>query len=139
MSDYNRPLPIPDAGTEAFWQALRRHSFILPLCRSCGKYHFYPRELCPYCHSEDLDWKEVSGNGSIYTFTIVRRAASPEFKADLPFAVGLVALDEGPRITTNITAKNVENLRIGQKVKIRFEDVTDVVTLPRFQLVEDLI
>lgn len=134
---YNRPLPVMDAGTKPFWDALRRHSLEVPICRSCGQHHFYPRELCPHCHSDDLEWAKLSGTGEIYTFTIVRRPSGEEFTPDVPFIVALVTLMEGPRITASIVTDNVEAVRIGQKVKVFFDDVTNEITFARFQMTGD--
>ena len=101
-SAYEKPLPVVDPGTEPFWRAAREHRLSIPRCRSCGKHHFYPRELCPHCHSDDLEWTDVSGKGEIYTYTIARKPAGPVFAADVPYVIAMIALDEGPRMLTNI-------------------------------------
>jgi uncharacterized protein len=73
--------------------------------------------LCPHCHSAAVEWTDVSGRGTIYTFTIARRPAGPAFKPDVPYVVALVELEEGPRLMTNILTPDVASVRIGQKVR----------------------
>ena len=64
MSDvYEKPQPVIDPGTRPFWDAAREHRLSIPRCNACGRHHFYPRELCPHCHSDDLEWTDVSGRG----------------------------------------------------------------------------
>lgn len=138
MSDaiYEKPLPVIDPGTKPFWDAAKEHRLSIPKCNACGKYHFYPRELCPHCHSDDLEWTDVSGKGEVYSYTIARKPAGPAYAPDVPYIIAMIALDEGPRMLTNIVASDVETVRIGDRVQVRFEDVTPYVTLPKFVVVQ---
>ncbi len=131
---YDKPLPVIDPGTRPFWDAARDHRLSIPKCKSCGKYHFYPRELCPHCHSDDLEWTDISGLGEIYSFTIARRPAGPVYADDVPYVIAMIALDEGPRMMTNLIVDDVETVQIGDRVAVHFDDVTDEVTLPKFVL-----
>lgn len=137
MSDaeYQKPLPVIDPGTKPFWDAARGHRLSIPHCKACGEHHFYPRELCPHCHSDDIEWTDVSGNGEIYSFTIARKPAGPVFADDVPYVIAMIELDEGPRMLTNILTNDVDSVRIGDRVKVRFDDVTPEVTLPKFAVV----
>ena len=132
---YEKPLPVIDPGSAPFWEAAREHRLSIPRCLDCGKHHFYPRELCPHCHSDNLEWSDVSGRGSIYTFTIARRPAGPAYADDVPYVIALIDLAEGPRMMTNVIASDVEAVRIGDAVEVVFDDVTDEVTLPKFKTV----
>ena len=132
---YEKPLPASDVETKPYWDAAREHRLVLQQCQSCKKYVFYPRALCPHCHSDRLAWKPASGEGTIYTFTVARRPAGPTFKADTPYVIALIDLKEGPRMMSNIVAKDVAGVRIGQKVRVVFDDVTPEVTLPKFEIV----
>jgi len=129
---YDKPLPTIDAESRPFWQALRERRLAIMRCGACGEHFFYPRLLCPHCHDAAVEWVDASGRGKIYTFTIARRPAGPAFKADVPYVVALVELEEGPRLMTNIVTSDVESLRIGQAVRVVFDDVTDEVTLAKF-------
>lgn len=130
---YAKPLPTIDPGTRPFWDAAKSHRLMIPKCRDCGEYHFYPRELCPHCHSDALDWTNVSGRGEIYSFTIARRPAGPAFADDVPYIIAMIKLEEGPRMLTNLKVDDVETVNIGDSVQVHFEDVTDEVTLPKFE------
>jgi uncharacterized protein len=132
---YEKPLPVVDAETKPYWDGAKAHKFCLQQCQDCGKYVFYPRALCPYCHGERLVWKEASGDGTIYTFTIARRPAGPAFKAEAPYVIALIDLKEGPRTMTNIVTQDVASVKIGQKVRVHFDEVTPEVTLPKFVVI----
>lgn len=131
---YLKPQPVIDPGTKPFWDAARAHHLSIPRCRACGRHHFYPRELCPYCHSDDIEWTDVTGRGEVYSYTIARKPAGPVFEADVPYVIALIALDEGPRMMTNIITADVDSVRICDRVRVRFEDVTPGLTLPKFVL-----
>ena len=131
---YEKPQPVIDPGTQPFWSAAREHRLSIPRCRSCGQHHFYPRELCPHCHSDEIEWIDASGKGEIYSFTIARKPAGPVFAADTPYVIAMIALQEGPRMLTNIITKDVDQVRIGDRVTVKFDDVTPDLTLPKFTL-----
>lgn len=130
---YEKPLPVVDPESAPYWAALKERRLILKHCRDCGRHHFYPRALCPHCHSDALEWSDARGTGSIYSYTVARRPAGPAFKADAPYVVAVVELDEGARMMTNIVTDDVESIRIGQRVAVTFDAVTDEITLPKFK------
>ncbi len=129
----NRPLPHPDPATAPYWVAASRRKFTLPQCESCGKFHFYPRALCPHCGSHTIRWSSPTGLGSVYSMTVVHRAPSPSFEAMVPYVVALVALDEGPHLMSNIVNCAAADVRIGQRVKATFSDLADGFALPVFE------
>lgn len=131
---YQKPQPVIDPGTKPFWDAAREHRLSIPLCEDCGKHHFYPRELCPHCHSDKLRWADASGGGEVYSYTIARKPAGPVFAEDVPYVIAMITLDEGPRMLTNIITADVDSVRIGDRVRVRFDDVTPELTLPKFVL-----
>ncbi len=128
-----RPLPLIDAETEPFWRAAKERRLSIPRCLDCGKHHFYPRVLCPHCHSERLEWVDVSGQGTIYSFTVARKPAGPAFAAEVPYVIALVDLADGPRMMTNIVTATPDAVRIGDLVEVLFEDIAPEVTLPKFR------
>jgi uncharacterized OB-fold protein len=134
----DRPLPVLDDDSRPFWAAVRDRSLRVQRCLECRRYVFYPRALCPHCHADRLEWAECSGRGTIYSYTVARRPAGPAFAADVPYVVVLVDLDEGVRLLSNLVTADVESVRIGARVVVRFEDVTDEVTLPLFELADDV-
>lgn len=128
------PLPVIDADSQEYWAAAARHEFKLPYCNGCNSHFFYPRALCPNCHSDDIEWRTASGKGVIYSYTISRRPAGPAFKDEAPYVVALVDLAEGPRMLSNIVVDDISKVRIGQEVKVTFKDVAEGVSLPVFEL-----
>jgi uncharacterized protein len=126
------PEPVVNAETAPFWDAAADERLVLPRCRSCGGYVWYPRAHCPACHGTDLEWVEVSGRGRIYSFSIVRRAR--EDWADVtPFALAYVELDEGPRVMTNVVTDDPGSLEVDQVVEVVFHRTPSGRALPRFR------
>jgi uncharacterized OB-fold protein len=133
---YEKPLPVIDPDSQPYWDALRSHRLMLRSCKWCGQPHFYPRSLCPHCHCEDLQWIEASGCGVIYSYTVARKPAGPAFKADVPYVVAIVQLDEGPRMMTRIVTTDPASVHIGAAVQVVYDDVAPDLTLPTFALNE---
>ena len=133
---YDKPLPVVDHDSVPFWDALREQRLLIKRCANCTKYHFYPRILCPHCHSERVEWADAKGLGTIYSFTVARRPAGPSFKDVVPYVVALIVLDEGPRMMTRMQCDSPEAIRIGQRVQVNFERVTPEFTFPHFSPVK---
>lgn len=131
MSEYLKPLPKPTATSRPFWDAAKRHELTLQRCGACNSFIYYPRDRCPQCLSEKLEWRRVSGHGKVYSYTVVRRASTRSF-ADKPYVLAIVELDEGPRMTTNVEAP-VESIKVGMPVNVYFDDVTPDRTLVKFK------
>ena len=132
----DRPLPAPDALTTPYWEAARQERLVMPRCDDCGRYHFYPRTLCPHCSSSKLQWTAVSGKGEVYSFTVIHRAPSPAFATAVPYVVASVKLAEGPHLMTNVVGVAVDDVRVGMRVKVTFKNFSDEATLPMFEPVE---
>ena len=128
-----KPLPTPSPISQPFWDATRQHRLSIQRCRSCERYVFYPRPVCPYCGVRDLEWAEVSGRGIVHSFTIARRATARPFAPDVPYVIAIVELEEGPHLTTNVVGVDPEEVRIDMPVEAVFEDVTEEITLVKFR------
>lgn len=118
--------------TEPYWAQARRHRLVIQHCRGCDRSWHPPLPRCPHCHSAELDWRPVSGTGSVYSFTIVYHATHVALRDAVPYVVALVALAEGPKIVANIRGCPPGDVRVGMPVRVVFEQVTDKVTLPQF-------
>ncbi len=125
-------LPHPTPLTQPYWDAARAHRLLIPR-RADGTFFWYPRVLTPGALDADWTWAEVSGQATVYSFTIDRRGTAPGFAADAPYVIAIVELAEGPHITTNIVGCPVEDVRIGMAVEAVYEDVNDEITLVRFR------
>lgn len=133
MANYTKPIPAPNKETQKFWEGCKRGELMIPQCGDCGAYHFYPRALCPACLSSNLDWVAASGKGKVHTFSVVHRAPSEPFKADVPYTIALLELDEGVRMMSNIIHCKPEAVRIGMEVRVVFEEITEAIALPKFE------
>jgi hypothetical protein len=134
---YEGPLPKPDKDSEVYWEAARRHELVIQQCGACGKYRFYPRILCPHCLSEQFEWRQASGRGVVYSFTVIHRPPFPAFRDRVPYVLALIDLEEGVRMMSNIIECEPTDVRIGMPVEVAFDDVTEEVTLPKFKPAKD--
>jgi hypothetical protein len=134
MAEYTGPVPLPTPESRPFWDSARRHALALQRCGGCAQWVFYPRALCPHCFGSDLEWRRVSGRGTLHTFTIVERGQKG-FPLPPPYVLAVVELEEGPRLMTNLVgvAPDSAHVRIGMRVELVYEDVTPEVTLLRFR------
>lgn len=130
-----RPTPPANPVSARYWDAARRHELVIQRCRRCDRHVFHPRSTCPHCGAVELAWEQVSGRGTIYTFTVARRPPHPRFADRVPLVVAIVELDEGPRLTTNIVGCPPDTVRIGMDVEVHFEDLNDehATALPVFR------
>ena len=132
---YSKPMPNPMNAelSRPFWNAAKRHELALPRCKTCSNTFFYPRERCPNCLSDDLDWTHASGMGRLYSFTIVYQTAHPAFQPESPHVYAIIQLAEGPRIPSNLVDCPIEDAKIDMPVEAVFDDVSDEYTLVKFR------
>ena len=128
-----KPLPDILPETRPFWEAARRHELVLQKCPACGAIQFFPRLLCHRCMSEDLAWIPASGRGTVHTFTVIRQAMRRCFDADVPYVYGIVDLEEGVRMLSNIVHIDPADVRVGMPVRVVFEDRTPEISIPKFE------
>jgi uncharacterized OB-fold protein len=131
--EYKKPLPIPDSDSEEFWEGCKRHELLIQRCEQCNSYRYPPRSICPKCFSMNTKWEKASGRGEVYTFSVVRVPPAPEWEPDIPYTIGVIQLDEGVRMVSNIVGCRPEDIQIGMKVEVVFDDVTDKSTIPKFK------
>lgn len=105
---------IADEAMEPYWSAVAEGRLLLKRCRDCNRTHYYPRPLCPFCMSEKTEWREASGAGEVYSWSVQRRA-------DPPYVIAFVTLAEGPTIMTAIVDADPDSIAIGQAVTLAFE------------------
>ena len=123
-----RPIPAPAVTIESkpFWDAAAEGSFLIKRCNDCGQAHWFPRALCPFCFSDQTEWKESPGEGVIYSYSVMHRSPSG------PYAIGYVTLNEGPAVLTNFVDVAPDGLSIGQKVKVKFQPTENGPPVPVF-------
>ena len=132
MAGGTEPLPTPE--TEHFWAGTREGELRIQHCNNCGRNYFYPRPFCRYCQSRNVEWRVVSGLGTLVSYVINYRPLPPADPAE-PQVIALVELDEGPRMLTNIVgvAPEPENLPLDARVRVEFEPRGEQA-LPVFRL-----
>lgn len=106
------PSPTPDVSTKPFWDAARDGKLLIGRNTKTGKVHYPPRPICPFDDEGEVEFVPASGEGTIYTFSIMR--------AKIPYAIAYVELAEGPRIMTNIVDCDFDRIEVGQKVRVTF-------------------
>ena len=110
-----------------FWQAAEEGRFVGKTCSDCGKFHWYPRTVCPFCGSGNTAWAPLSGAGQVYAFSTLRRASPP-------YTVAYVQLAEGPMLLTNLVDMGDTPLAIGLPVQVVFRRTEDGRNAPKFTL-----
>jgi uncharacterized protein len=126
-----KPQPTPSAESAPFWAGATERKLLLPQCNNCGQFWFPPSRRCPHCLSAEFEWQESSGQGRIYSFVVFHRVYHPAFEADVPYAVAIVELDEGPRLIANIIGTPPGDIRCDMRVRVVFEDRGEQ-TIPQF-------
>jgi len=125
MKERKLPAPQPNAETQAYWDAAAAGRLVIRKCGSCGKLHHYPRAVCPFCFADAGEWQTASGRGTIYSYSVMRRA-------EVPYAIAYVALEEGVTMLTNIVDCDFDGLQIGQAIRVVFKPTEGGPPLPMF-------
>ncbi|MDB4278463.1 Zn-ribbon domain-containing OB-fold protein [Deltaproteobacteria bacterium] len=130
-----RVLPELTETTRHFWEGGREGKLRFPRCQECSTWVHPPTPICPTCLGKDLEVEAVSGAATVLTFTLNHQQWVPS--PDHPYAIAIVELDEqeGLRLTTNVVNCAAEDVRIGMRVQVVFDQYEDV-WIPLFQPVE---
>jgi uncharacterized protein len=130
-SSVPRVLPTLDESSAFFWTSGADGRLRLLRCASCAYLLHPPAPLCPRCHSRDVAPAEVSGRGTLHSFTVNHQ---PWDGVGDTYVIGLVSLEEQPdvRLTTNIVGIDPDAVRIGMPVEVVFED-HEPIFLPLFR------
>jgi hypothetical protein len=129
--------PATDELSAPFWDGTARGELRMQACGACGRFRFPPRPACPFCHSFEIEWRRVSGRGTVWSFVVPHPPLLPAYEAWAPFNVILVELDEDPtlRLTGNLLASpdghvneiDPATIRIGEPVRVVFRPFGDLV------------
>lgn len=131
-----KAVPRPTPETAEYWSAAGRGELRLPFCTECQDYVFYPRAACPSCWSTELVWTTLSGRARLFSY-LISHLAAPGFEDDVPYAIAIVELDEGPKLMSSIVGvpQTPEALVLDMPLAVEFEARGDQV-LPVFRPVE---
>jgi uncharacterized OB-fold protein len=133
---YDKPLPAITDETRPFWDALGHGELRLQRCRGCGEWRYPIAAVCPRCLGAEHEWARSSGRGRVFSFVVFHQVYHEAFRADVPYNVALVQLEEGPFMFSNLVGIGTDAIRCDMPVHVCFDRVTDAVTLPRFRPLE---
>ena len=128
-----RPIPEVSPALAPYFAAARAGRLVVQRCTGCGALRFPPRELCSACLATEAAWQEVSGRGEIFSYYVMHQIYHPGFAAEVPYAVVVVKLEEGPKLTSNVVDCPLDEITIGMPVEVVFEELSPEVTLPKFR------
>jgi len=128
---WNKPLPQQTPISAPYWDGLKAHEVRLQQCAQ-GHWLFFPRAHCPTCGSRQLAWHRVSGEGTLYSFTVARVPTLPEFSDEMPQLLAVVELDQGVHLNTTLVGVDPAALRVGQRLRPVFDERPGSVTLLRY-------
>ncbi len=118
--------PSMNPGDKPYFDAAAEGKLMLGKCGGCGEVHHYPRGLCPFCWSDKVSLVQAKGTGEIYTYSVSRRAGP------VVYCIAYVKLDEGVSMMTNIVDTDLDTIKVGQKVKVKFLKTEGGVSMPVF-------
>ncbi len=136
MSTDLKPAPYPTPESQPYWDGAAEGRLRLQRCAACGLVRHYPQLVCTKCYSVAVEWIDASGRGKIHSWTVAHHAFHPAFKADLPYTLVTVDLEEGPRALGRLDPASQDRLRIGTPVRVSFLANEQGVNLPLFTATE---
>jgi len=127
------PPPMADTTTLPWWEAAAEHKLVVQRCTACEHTRHPPAPVCPECRSDESDWRELSGRGEVYTYTIVHRPIAAD--QALPYVIAVIALQDsgGLRMISNLVDVDPDDLEIGMPVELVWEDMSADLAIPRFR------
>jgi uncharacterized OB-fold protein len=130
-----------DESTKPFWDAAREDRLVALRCTNCETSRLPPTPFCFACQHRTAEWLQLPGTGTVYSFTIVRHPLAPMLQDAVPYASGIIELDgtqgAGARMICNIVDCDVDTLAIGDRVQIKWEHVSEDMSVPRFRPIGD--
>ena len=132
VETYTKPTPQMEPEAMPFWEYLRQHEMHIQNCHSCKKWFFPPSTHCPNCLTREVPWKPVAGTGKVWAWVTMHQSYRPAYKEEVPYNLSIIELDEGAKVWANVVECQPENVQIGMNVRVRYDDVTDDLTLARF-------
>lgn len=125
----------PDVYTQVFWDAAVEHRLVVPRCTSCGTFRLPPSAFCWKCQSQDVEWVEQSGRGTVYSFTIVWHPLLPDLADSVPYVPAVVELPDtnGCRLVGAMVDARPSDMHVGMEVELVWRDVREGETVPTWR------
>jgi uncharacterized OB-fold protein/acyl dehydratase len=129
----SRPRPKPGITHDNafFWDGVQEGKLLIQRCTGCQQLRHPPGPMCPGCQSLDWDTVEASGRGTVYSFVVMHHPPVPPF--DHPNPIGLIALEEGTRLVSNLVGVDRDEIEIGMPVELEFLELEEGRKLPVFR------
>ena len=125
-----------DKESRNFWEGAKKNKLMIQKSRESGLCFLYSIGQSNISASEEYDWIEASGKGTIYSFTISHIPGGSRYYIDkTPYIIASILLEENVRITSNIISSEPNNIEIGKKVIVEFKKLNEDITFPCFRLV----
>jgi uncharacterized protein len=135
-----KPIPVPDAGSAAFFAGALEGKLMLLRCHTCGTFmsptaylRVPVRPRCVRCFSSQLSWAQSSGRATLHSFAIMHQLYHEAFAGELPYNIALVETEEGVRLTSQVVGCANGELQIGMPLMVMFERLSDQVAIPKFR------
>ena len=129
MSQLPAPPPAIDADSEPFWSATLEGILLVNYCPACQAVVWFPRPVCPWCHTWGTAWRPAPGTGTVFSWTELHGGVN-QYEG-CRYYLAYVDVDDGPRMLTNLV--DTADPAIGQRVEVVFEATTGPAALPRFR------
>lgn len=130
------PDPVIHPHAATYLEAANERRLVVPHCRDCETSFFPPRVACPYCLSDELGFTSVEGDGTLYSYSVVRTESHPDRGGEAPYPVALVELDDGPVLFSTVVDCPLTDLSVGMELTVTFEELTEGQLYPVFAPVE---
>lgn len=128
------PHPRPDHDTQAFWDGVGEGRFLVPRCSACGKGHWPPGPMCPYCQGAELAWCDAPARGTVYSWVVANHPVDEVLVDQVPYAIALIDLEPGVRVVGNVIGCDPSEIRAGMELELFFEEREEGVRVPNFRV-----
>ncbi len=128
----------PDEFSQPFWDAANEERLVIQNCNACSRLQHPPAPACGECRSSDhLEWREMSGRGTIYNYGVVHDCPVRLLQADQPFNVAVIMLDDDPGIQmySHLPGTPVDDVPVGAAVEVVFEATANGQRVPEWRVV----
>ena len=120
--------PAVNEETAKFWKAAEDGKLLYGYCLACNEPHYFPRSFCPFCFSQRVEWREASGNATVYSYSIMHRSPTG------PYTIAWVTLAEGPSVLTNLVDCDFAKIAVAAAVKLVWKPSEGGAPVPFFTL-----
>lgn len=132
---YDKPLPVTTDGSQPFWDGCKKHELTIQECAICGHRRWPIGPACTECLSTEADWVVLPGTGEVWSWIVYHQSFNAAWAPELPYNVALIRVDGAHTMISNLVDIHPDEIRVGQKVEVVFDDVTEDFSIPKFRVV----